>query len=267
MKIKDFISKSIQEYPSLYKDVDYEKSKLKVLNHVFFVYGNGLELADTGNPDNCGYVVEPKHKYNKKEDGYKRLKDKPYGEDKYKPIPEGYFDSVVYYVHASEYPLEIIKLDFDRTYYRYSKDVLKSDFSQPKLYKAQSFETFSPYPFCEYSIIHDVYEGFKLEQDWLDELIILCERTLEYFNDRDQYIKNSYYPSEYQINSNLKHFEKEKRDFGSKGIIRLRKLWGYEESDIIPTYDEITNRKYNIWEQYRNDKIDYLTKFLSKHGR
>jgi hypothetical protein len=36
MKIKDFISKSIQEYPLLYKDVNYEKSKLKVLNQLFF---------------------------------------------------------------------------------------------------------------------------------------------------------------------------------------------------------------------------------------
>ena len=65
MKIADYISKSIQEYPLMYKDVDYEKSKLKVLNHIFFTNGNGLEMAETENPEDGGYVVRPKHKKDK----------------------------------------------------------------------------------------------------------------------------------------------------------------------------------------------------------
>lgn len=263
MKIKDFISKSIQEYPLLYKDVDYEKSKLKVLDHVFFSYGNGLKLAYTGNKNNNGYVVEPKYKDTK--NGYVRIKDKPYGEDTYKELPSDYFDSVVYYINASEYALEISNLDSDRIYYRYSKDVLENSFLQPKLYKAQSLQAFSPHPFCEYSIIHYVYKGAKLQSDWLEELIVLCERTLEYFNDENQYSKDSYYPSEHEIKCEIKHFEEKNRNKGSKGVKELRELWRYNESNDIPTYEEVFNKKLLGWEDYRNDKIKYLNKFLTKY--
>ena len=55
MKVKDYISKSIQEYPSLYKAATYEESKLLVMNHVFFTNGNGIEFAETENPKEGGY--------------------------------------------------------------------------------------------------------------------------------------------------------------------------------------------------------------------
>ena len=54
MKIADCISQFIQEYPLLFKDVDYEKSKLKVLNHIFFKTNNGLKLAKTKNKKEGG---------------------------------------------------------------------------------------------------------------------------------------------------------------------------------------------------------------------
>lgn len=66
MKIADYISKCIQLYPTLYKDIDYNKSKLKVLNHIFFTIGNGMEMAKTKNPNEGGYVVDPKYKKIKK---------------------------------------------------------------------------------------------------------------------------------------------------------------------------------------------------------
>ena len=108
MKVADFISKTIQEHPLFYKDIDYEKSKLKVLNTVFFNYGTGLELADTESPGQGGYIVEPKYKKDKKIGDYVRVKDKPYGKDKYKSIPDGYFENIVYYVYASHDPLQVV---------------------------------------------------------------------------------------------------------------------------------------------------------------
>jgi len=271
MKIADYISKSIQEYPSLYKDVDYEKSKLKVLCQIFFTNGNGLEMAETDNPKEGGYVVEPKHKKYKKTDDWIRIKDKPYGKEKYKPIPDGYFESITYYVYASEHPIETIyrkgKYGDDKIYFRYDKKV-DSEFRQPKLYKAESLHPFSPYPFSKgFSIACDVfYDGVFLQDDWMQELIILCKRTMEYFNDENQYKNNSYYPTENKIKQDLNYFKERFNKDGLKGLTDLRKTWGYEAKETLPDYAEIETRKNNSWKKFHKEQLDFLAKFLKKYA-
>lgn len=89
MKIKDYIAQSIRQYPSLYKDVDYEKSKLKVLDHIFFTNGNGLEMAHTFDPKRGGYIVDPT--YIEKKGEWIRAYDEPYGMEKCKDLPDNYF--------------------------------------------------------------------------------------------------------------------------------------------------------------------------------
>jgi hypothetical protein len=37
MKVADYISQQIQRWPTLYKAADYETSKLRVLDHAFFL--------------------------------------------------------------------------------------------------------------------------------------------------------------------------------------------------------------------------------------
>ena len=271
MKIADYISKCIQEYPSLYKDVDYEKSKLKVLCQIFFTNGNGLKMADTENPKEGGYVVEPKYKKDKKTDNWIRIKDKPYGKEKYKPIPDGYFESIVYYVYAIDHPIEIIyrkeQHGDDKIYFRYDKKV-DNKFRQPKLYKAESLHQFSPYPFSkEFSIACDVfYDGVFLQEDWMQELIILCKRTLEYFNDKNQYKNYCYYPTENKIKQDVNYFKERFNKDGVKGVTDLRKFWDYEVKETLPDYAEIENRKNSIWQDFHKKQIQFLTDFLSKFG-
>ena len=81
MKLEDYIKRSISEYPSLYAGVDYESSRLKVLEQIFLVNGNGIEWANTGNPKTGGYAVDPQYVRRKGE--WHRLKDKPYGKEVY----------------------------------------------------------------------------------------------------------------------------------------------------------------------------------------
>jgi len=47
-KLDLHIAQSIRKYPSLYRDVTYEKSRLKVLDQLFFVIGNGYEWSPKG---------------------------------------------------------------------------------------------------------------------------------------------------------------------------------------------------------------------------
>jgi hypothetical protein len=238
MKVIDFISKSIQEYPSLWKDKDYQSSKLKVLDHVFFTIGNGFELAETGNPETGGYAVEPKFKKNKKTDEWVRLIDKPYGKEKASPLPNGYFESTVFYE------------------------------SNGKKYTANSLHSFSPYPFSkDFSIVCDVfYDDVFLQQDWMQELVILCERTLEYFQDENQYKHDTYYPTGNKIQSNVRYFEKCFVENGQEGLKELRKIWGYEPKSTVPDFDEVQNRKNDSWNKFHKKQVDFLQLFLKKYS-
>ena len=269
MKIKDFISRSIQTYPTLYKCDNYYNSKLKVLNQIFFTIGNGYEVAETKIPEEGGYVVEAKYKRNKKTDDYIRIKDKPYGKEKYKELPTDYFDTIIYKVSSLKSPIEIINNGEDNVYYRYDKDIEDcEDFYKPKLRKIISNYPFIPYPFSKnYSLICDMYyKNEFMQQDWIDESIILCKETLKYFLNEELYKKNSYYPTEKSIKSDLNQFQ-ESFNQGIKEGKKLRKIWGYKVSDICPDIEEITIRKWESWTDFHKRQIDFLNNFLSKFDK
>lgn len=270
MKVADFISKSIQEYPSLYKDVNYEKSKMKVLDHVFFTIGNGMKIAEPADGEAGGYVVSPKYKRDRITDEWVRRKDKPYGKEKYKKLPSDYFDSVVYYVYGSDRPLDtIVRKDdsySDSVYLRFPKRSEEKN-REPRLYKAESIGPFSPYPFSKgYSIACAVfYNDLFLQEDWMYELISLCERTLIYFNNPEEYKENVYFPSENKINKDLRYFQDRFEKDGMKGVTDLRKTWGYASKEEVPDYTEIENRKSESWKKFHKSQIDFLVKFLKKY--
>ena len=271
MKIADYISKIIQEYPTLFKDVDYEKSKLKVLDHIFFTNGNGLELAKTENPKDGGYAVEDKMKKDKATGEWVRVYDKPYGKVKYKPLPKDYFDTVIYYVHSYEPPIRTIykknKYTADDVYYVYSKEI--DNTRGPDFYRAESTGHFHPYPFSKgYSIVCDVfYDDVFLQDDWMEELVLLCKRTLEYFTDENQHKVDTYYPTKHQIQYDIKMFEDALKDGGKKGLKSLLKTWGYKPSETVPSYKEVENIRVDQWEKYKKDKIEFLNSFLKKYSK
>lgn len=269
MKIKDFISRSIQEYPLLYKNIDYEKSKLKVLSHIFFTNGNGMEMAKTDNEKEGGYVVNPKYKKDKFGD-YIRVKDKPYGKDKFKAIPDSYFDDIVYYVSSMDRPLEVTykKGGEDKIYFRYDKKVEEGVF-KPSLYEAKSTRSFSPYPiskgFC--IALNIFFDNLFLQDDWIQELIILSEETLKYFKDENRYIENCYYPTETKIKSDVKRFEEIFKKEGINGLNKLQKIWGYTVKDTVPDYAEVEKRKNKSWKNFHKEQIKFLNMILEKYNK
>ena len=269
MKIKDFISRSIQNYPTLYKCDNYYNSKLNVLNHIFFVIGNGYDVADTEIPEQGGYVVEAKSKRNKKTDAYIRIKDKPYGKEKYKELPADYFDTIIYKISSPKSPIEIINNGRDDVYYRYDKEIEDcEDFYKPKLRKVINNHSFTPYPFSEnYSLICDIYyKNVFMQQDWIDESIILCKETLKYFLNEESYKKNTYYPTENNIKIDLKQFQ-ERFNQGVKEGKELRKIWSYKDSDKCPDIDEINNRKLESWTNFHKTQIDFLNNYLKRFDK
>ena len=269
MKIKDFISKSIQTYPSLYKSENYEKSKLKVLDHIFFTIGNGLELAWTENPIDGGFVVEPKSKKNKKTDEWERLYDKPYGQETFKVLPESYFEDVVFYITAENKALEITsKKDLYGGYgclARFDNKTGNDKYFSPKLVEAKCNNLFSPYPFSKgFSIGCDIfYEKLFIQNDWKDELVFLCQKTLDFFEEESQYKIDCYYPDEKSINRHVQYFKDTFIKEGVVGLQELRKLWGYNDSDILPNFQEIETRKWQSFENHKTTQIEFLKAFLA----
>jgi hypothetical protein len=273
MKVKDYISKSIQEYPSLYKSSTYEDSKLLVMNHVFFTNGNGVEFAQTEKPEEGGYCVDPKHKKVKGE--WERKIDKPYGKEKSKKIPAGYFDDVIYYVGSMDGLKETIvhKGEFGyKVYYRTAKTAEKRTlFNTPMLIEAEASYKFHPYPFSKgFCLACDLYYGngeFFLQPDWMEELINLVKRALQFYTTEEEYKEDSYYPDEQKNKSDLKSFEENFKRDGAKGIKYLRKIWSYEISEETPTMDEVRRHNVISFDDYRERQIKFLNDFLNKYER
>jgi len=267
MKIKDYISRSIQSYPTLYKCDSYYESKLRVLNHIFFTNGNGLEVAETENSEDGGYVVEPKYKMDIKTDNWNRIKDKPYGKEKYKELSKDYFDSIIYQVCGLESPIEVINNGGDNVYYRYDKKIKdREDFYHPRLVEIIKDNSFSPYPFSKnFCIICDVYyNNLFMQPDWIEESIILCKETLKYFFNEELYKKDVCYPTENSIKRDFNHFQEREKEGGSNSIKELRKIWGYKDSDVCPDIEEIKNHKWDSWILFRKRQIDFLNDYLTR---
>lgn len=275
MKIKDFISRSIQTYPTLYKSENYYESKLKVLNQIFFTVGNGYDVAETEIPEEGGYVVEPKYKHDRKTDSYVRIKDKSYGKDKYKELPENYFDTIIYTVSGFKSPIEVINNGSDNVYYRYEKitedicNIKDMDFYNPTLREVITKYPFGPYPFSEnHSLICDMYyKNEFMQPDWVEESIILCKETLKYFYNEDLYKKNSYYPTDNNIRVDLKRFKEREKEDGVKGIKELRKIWCYKDSEILPDIEEVKARLCESWNDFYKRQVDFLNKFLERFDK
>jgi hypothetical protein len=118
-----------------------------------------------------------------------------------------------------------------------------------------------------YALACDVfYKDQFLQEDWMAELVILCERTLEYFNNHE-YSDHVYYPSDGRVGSDLRSFNEKFEKSGINGVNELRKIWGYEARETPVDRDEVLENKKKSWEKFKNEQISFLTKFLKKYKK
>jgi hypothetical protein len=167
MKLEDNIAKSIKDYPSLFKDSNWEKSRIKVLDHLFLTIGNGFEWTLDG------YLAESVCK--KKGRGFK--KPEKYGKEKFSWRPDqSWFDSKIYGDVKWEKEIEAL---------------IKEN---PKFSGLLSIEERSdyiptPYPVCEYSAIITAPENIKL--DWLLGAIETAEWAKSFYDGPPQQVMKS----------------------------------------------------------------------------
>ena len=289
MYLEDYIKKSIYEYPSLYKCNTYEDSRIRVLSHIFFSNGNGLDFAHTKDKAKGGYVVDDA-RYHTRHGDHIRTFDQPYGKVKFDVnlVDDQYFLDKIFYIsigfeQRDAYVSHVAVMkesysrkvranirvtglaepeqeegDDDNAEYRRLRRRLMQDVS---LTESKCDSDFSP-SFSEgYNMLEKVWKGENfLQHDWMDGAIELVKRTLEFFKDPEQVVKHHYFPKESDVNRDKKTFDERLEKEGQSGVDKLRKIWGYEEGETI---EEHKNRQ---WKDIEKRSVEFLEKFLKVYG-
>ncbi len=187
MNINQTIIRSILKHPLLYKDVNFELSRDKVLNHLFFTNGNGFDWCN-------GELVDV------------------FEGDKHEPmqIPENYFSTPIMSTEKDESAL--------------FKKFREQDGEAYKPHEICSKEALTIYPICQYAAIMNLPKDLKL--DWLEAGEDACYLALDYFTNpykhcRDHYIKQWMVRREYD---KIKAFLKEQVHFISLSILELSRI-------------------------------------------
>lgn len=187
MNVEQFIINQIFEYPLLYKDKDFTRSREKVLDQLFFTNGNGLEWID----GELQYEEDTKNNVEH-------------------ILPENYFST------------PLLSTEDDET--SWIKEFRLKENKEFKPREICSKEALTIYPICKYAAIVTIPENIKL--DWLLAAEDACYMAADYFSDpykhcRDMYISDWMKQREY---SKIKEHLQEQIHYIQVAILTLSKL-------------------------------------------
>ena len=173
MDVEQFIIKHILEYPSLYKDINFEYSRNKVLDQLFFTNGNALDWVN----GELVYSVDEEVEVNY-------------------VLPDNYFSTPIMSTEEDESD--------------WAKKWRLEDSKDYKPHEICSKEAQTIYPICDYAAIVNIPNDIK--PDWLVAAQDACFLAVDYFKDpykhcRDSYIKQWIENREYD--KIKKHLEKQ----------------------------------------------------------
>ncbi len=176
MKLNNLVEDLIYNYPSLFRSINYKTSRLRVLNHLFLVIGNGYEWDVTKR------FLEDKNS---------NLIRSPY-------LDKIYFKRDLYFTNINELILNLIK---DRYHYKIDNNIYfecesskieeinnNASNSSEIILKAQSNDKpLIPYSVFDSSYISEIYKCSYLNEEWLKGAIDICEYALNFYRDEEQF--------------------------------------------------------------------------------
>ena len=193
--LNNVVNYCITDFPVLFKDVNYEKSRIKVLDHLFIVIGNGYEWARPNNHSEGGYLTEPD----------------------YVEVEEVAYTTTVRAADAGydphEKPIEIPDNYFELTIHINTEDEDINGYTISRQLVLGAKEEYRPYEISEYSGISMIPDNVK--PDWLEGANDIANRILEFYSTESQYINHRRYPTEKLI----------KKYFGTKKEKELERDW------------------------------------------
>lgn len=240
MKLNEAIAKSIKRYPLLYRDLDYQKSRIKVLGHYFFTLGNGMAWWDGYLTDHC------EMEYRSGKGGWVGTGGKKYGEETYKG-------------------------KFSKDYFTSNKIVGPEDKQRHSFRKSMKLppvtNEFSRYPWTPYPV-SDVLEPFhkyfvpdNIQNDWLEGANEIVQYALQFWADEkfycaDHYYQDIGYPVDYKKPNGKKYSKKGFQKYRTQQIEILTRT--QKRVDSLLKKRGITKKIYKlpIWEEkYYHDSF------------
>lgn len=261
------VNSAIYNYPTLFRHVDYEQSRLLVLNQLFFVIGNGYEWHEDGYLyDNCS--------------NYKPRKT----------LPKDFFNKKLFDVEINRSLINELKKEFKDRFFHIKKGIstyvifeakdreeavfLTNKFRIKRPTSVEGFDwvfvheilpnfKYNPYPLCEYSGLVEILnrktnsprcKNFDLvpQTDWLEGCLDIARHALTYYEDESKFSKNHYHHSNTT--------EKYKKEYEN---INIKKHW----LDKLMNGETVEQFAVRMWKEYRNEQLDYLYRFINKFGK
>lgn len=271
-RLDDVVRQSIYSYPTLYRQDNYEHSRLTVLNHLFLVIGNGYEW----HPDGYLYYVMP-NKQGRKTLPKNFFEMNLYTFDlpkKSKADLEKALKNKFYYFRKEHYGNLSVVFEAEKKEAQKLADIFAENQTGTKTaHYAGTKEHYEflrkygdvpdhfiihPYPISEYSAISEIFnkrtnslhiQNFDLvpQPDWLAGAIDIAVATLDFYEDEEKAKYNSYHPR--------KRMAITKREWEET---KDKKNWNINPGESIEDY------VYRHWNEYKEKQISFLTEFLKE---
>ena len=229
MKLHHAIAKAIRQYPLLYRDTDYERSKIKVLDHLFLTIGNGYDWYD-------GYLWEKKSHYDSATAEYVLCVPTPYGSQRFSPLafPDNYWAKKL---SPEEDKAAMEALATKLLHLTKNKKNPKDKLNCIRRFKDVSLEQSTydwyPYPISKHSALMTIPDNIR--NDWLAGAEEICRRTFEFYTK----------PELYANDSTFKEIGKKYNKYSNDGKIIATPTWTKKD-----------------WERIRKERLTMLAKAM-----
>ena len=200
MKLSEIIKNSILSYPTLYKFETEEQSRIAVLNHLFFVIGNGYEWESGGSSLTSSSEYEasieeyPEDFFNRELWKVSEVK----GGDKSKFIEDMERNGIEYYSRNNNNSVDFHIFTDRQTAYFYAEKYGRKSYNMA--YSCRNSQV-DFYPICEFSNITHMLNGKtdegeelpNIPEDFIAAGLELCLAAREYYHDEERYSKHIYF--------------------------------------------------------------------------
>lgn len=221
MFLEEAVAYSIKKHPILYRDVDYKKSRIKVLNQFFNVIGNGQKWFD-------GYCAEIK--FRRKNGEYERY-FLPYGKERCSPkFRKDYF--------ISDNIIGMFKTKRDKKYNHVMGLTWENEDNR---------YPFRPYPISsDFSLITQIPSDVR--SDWLEGANEICQIGLYFFNNPQCFKHDTFFKELGGENNSpnwIKYLESQQKMY-SKVFRKIKKLLAAQNLPFVEY--SMPDWNWNIYE-------------------
>ena len=257
MKLKNYINKSILEYPLLYKAKNYDRSRLLVLDHIFITNGNGLDIMELVNkPDEeidipDGYFETPIWRFQEdqfNQEVWEELKSNGFKPELLKKLRYGHCGEKEFILQCDIETAQKLYVD------KFLDDIKELDeeidiFRLPLESAAHEYDGFNynPYPLCKYAKLYTILDGKEpfgggeidinqIPRDWIEGMQEVAKAYLDFLDSHVEFHQG--YPTEKLLKQvreekELEYYKEDMENYGVSDVEELFKMiWEKEEKWI-----------------------------------